>query len=216
MMAFFPSLATPVAAEKSLWQGLHLSYGKTWQTGTNDLTLSHEKVGSFQVWELPLSGHGFVAEVGYRWQLGRSLLMLGPTFSLMKGDMTGSRTWRHDGTGASATLAYASEIQATVGIELGYIASERTLFTLEGGVVATDGSLSLAASYRDFAAGTGISGYMPGTYVSIGVDHRLKNGAVVELEVGHYNFDCADQIGVFDGVLSTKATVVGVSIGWQF
>jgi hypothetical protein len=57
---------------------------------------------------------------------------------------------------------------------------------------------------------------MPGTYVSLGVDHRFKNGEVLEFEVGQYDFSCADQIGVLDGEISNRAVVASVSFGWQF
>jgi hypothetical protein len=209
-------LSTSAMAEKSSWQGLHLSFGKTVQSGGHDFTISHEKVGSFQVWELPLSGHGSVVEIGYRWQLGQSPVTVGPTVSVMNGSLTGSKTWRHAGTGASASLAYASEFQATAGLEIGYIVSERTLITLEGGVVASDAGLSLSAVYADYAAGTGISGYLPGTYLAAGFDHQLKNGAVLEVEIGRYSFDCVDEIGAVNGQLLTDAIVASIGVGIKF
>ncbi|MFM2339758.1 MAG: hypothetical protein RLZZ360_394 [Candidatus Parcubacteria bacterium] len=74
VMAFFLLVPMPAQAEKSVWQGPHLSYGVPIQTGSHDFTLSHKDWGEYVVWTLPLSGQGAVGELGYRWQLGNSAL----------------------------------------------------------------------------------------------------------------------------------------------
>ncbi len=217
VVVFFLSLYASVAkAEKSVWQGIHLSYGVSTQTGNHDFVLSHEWWGDHEVWGFPLSGEGSVLEFGYRWQVGESRFTIGPTFSLMQGMLSGGRQWQHTDTGVSAQLGYQSEIQATAGIELGHIASERLLFTVEGGVVASDACLSLSGSFRNYNAGTALTGYIPGHYIAAGIDYRFENGTTLGLEVGRYNFEYSDSWGEVTGILSTDVTVISLEVGWQF
>ena len=87
MVVFLSLVSVPAQAEKSAWQGLHLSYGATTQSGNHDFTLSHERWGSYEVWAFPVSGSGSALEVGYRWQVGETRLILGPTISVMQGGL---------------------------------------------------------------------------------------------------------------------------------
>lgn len=218
MMVVFLSLVSVVSAqaEKSAWQGLHLSYGATTQSGNHDFTLSHERWGSYEVWAFPVSGSGSALEVGYRWQVGETRLILGPTISVIQGGLSGVRSWEHAKTGASAQLMYQSEFQATAGLELGYIVNERLLVTAEAGFAASDASLTLSGLYRGYTAESAIEGYVPGEYVSLGINYRFESGATLGLEVGHYLFECEDQWGSVNGELSTEATVVSLELGFQF
>lgn len=216
MVVFLLAVSVPAQAEKSVWQGLHLSYGATTQTGHHDFTLSHERWGNYEVWAFPLSGNGSVLELGYRWQVGGSKITVGPTLSLMQGTLSGGRQWQHAGSGASAHLGYESEIQATAGLELGYIVSERLLLTAEAGYVASDALLTLSGSYQQYGAESSLAGYVPGEYVALGLDYRLSNGATIGVEIGRYNFNCADSWDDVSGELTTSATVLSFAIGFQF
>lgn len=216
MVAFLSVLSTAAEAEKSVWQGVHLSFGTTKQVGDHDFTLSHEKWGAHELWAFPVSGSGFVLETGYRWQVGESRLTVGPTITVMKGGLSGGRSWQHEKTGASARLAYDSELQATAGLELGYIVNERMLITAEAGFVASDASLTLSGDYGGHTAESSLEGYVPGEYVSLGLDYRFKNGATIGVEIGRYNLHCADSWGEVNGELVTNATVVSLEFGFQF
>lgn len=216
LVVFFSLISTVAQAEKSAWQGLHLALGATKQAGDHDFSLSHEQWGAFELWEFPVSGTGSALEVGYRWQVGETRLTIGPTLSVMQGGLQGGLSWQHEKTGASVELRYHSEFQATAGLELGYIVSERLLVAAEAGFVASDASLTLAGAYDTYAAESSVSGYVPGRYVSLGLDYRLKNGATIGAEVGRYEFNCADSYESLRGDLSTKATVFSLEVGWQF
>lgn len=216
MLVTFLSWLAPMAqAEKSAWQGVHLSYGVTTQKGDHDFILSHEPWGTYEVWALPLLGKGSVAELGYRSQIGQSFT-IGPTVSLMRGSLSGALEWPPE-IGVSAGLVYESEIQATAGLELAFILSERLLLSLEGGAVASDAQLTLSGAYSDYSSdGSSLSGYVPGHYVAVGIDYRFNNGATIEFEVGQYTFDCADSLDQVNGKMTTDATVASISFGWQF
>lgn len=217
MVVVFLFLLAPMAqAEKSAWQGVHLSYGATMQSGDHNLALSHKSLGVHELWAFPVSGSGSALELGYRWQVGETRLTLGPTISVMHGGLSGGRSWEHAKTGASAQLAYQSEFQATAGLELGYIVNERVLITAEAGFVASDASLTLSGVYRGYTAESAIEGYVPGEYVSLGLNYRFENGATLGLEVGQYKFDCSDQWDSVNGELATDATVVSLELGFQF